>query len=251
MGTPIWKGTSGLIFQPESGKITLSDRATSQDIYKGPQAACYAGLLRRGTYGTGERLGLVVTSSVQENERGGIGKLTINWEAGGPSANAAFLPLPEFDSQVVELYPKIERNKYFNGIDRPTIGLAFSSVFGATTAARFSAYADLLKLSDPLLTLGKKLVLKLQLGEDSFYLAGMRYMYISYSFTPPALSMGGVIESPSFVTTFSIRDGSGNPYSWLRLADFVQTSGVNGSAYKLTSTWLGGPLGYWDPDIYV
>lgn len=246
MPLPIWKGFSGLIIQPESGKLSLSDRATFTDVYKGPAATCEGGVLRRGTFGSGDRAGWVVTSSISENEKGGIGKLTINWEAGGASASAGLLPLSEFDSQVVELYPKIERNAFFAGITRDTISAAYAAVLGATKAQRDAAYAYVSGLSDPTQqNLGLKLISKLQMGEESWYLAGMRYMYIWYSFTAPALNMGGYVDSPAFATTFGIAS-----YDWLRLADFVQAAGVNGSAFKVTSTWLGGPGGYWDTDIY-
>jgi len=39
-------------------------------------------------------------------------------------------------------------------------------------------------------------------------------------------------------------------FSWLRLADSLNHAGVNGSMYKITRTWVGGPAGYWDPDLY-
>jgi hypothetical protein len=38
--------------------------------------------------------------------------------------------------------------------------------------------------------------------------------------------------------------------SWLRLADVPEPAGVNGSVYKITSTWLGGSDGHWDKLLY-
>jgi hypothetical protein len=245
MPSPIWKGTTALLFQPDSGRLSMADRVTFTDVYKGPDSVCRAGLLRRGTYGSGERDGWVVTSSVVEPDKGTVSKLTINWEAGGPSASSIFLPLSEFDSQVVELYPKIERAGFFADITRDTLSAAYSAVLGATKAQRDAAWSYLNGLDDPQKTLGLKLVQKLQNGEESWYVAGMRYMFIYYSFSLPTLSLGGFIETPSIAASVGL--GS---MSWLRLADFFQSAGVNGSAYRVTQTWLGGPEGHWDTDIY-
>src|SRR5216684_1617553 len=136
---PIWRGSLGLEFQPDSGAIILAERVSTTDIYRAPYSTCESQLLRRGTYGTGFRLGWVVTSSKVESERGGIGKLTVNWETGGPSANAAWLPLEEFDSAAFELYPRAERNPFFSGIGEDAISLAHQAVFGATTTQRKQA----------------------------------------------------------------------------------------------------------------
>ena len=245
MGTPIWRGTTALVFQVESGGLTLADRATSKDVYRGPYSTCIAGVLRRGVYGTSARLGWVVTSSVVESEKGGIGKLTINWEAGGASAYSGFLPLSEFDSAPVELAPRVERNPFFALITRDTVGLAWTAFYGATQAQRTTAWNAIEALTDATQkSLGEKLVQKFQNGNETFYLAGMRYMYVWYSFTVPSLTLGGFRDVPAFASGVGL--GSAG---WLRLADFLQPAGVNGSVYKVTSTWLAGPVD-WDPDLY-
>src|SRR5579859_316849 len=199
MPSPVWRGTTALVFQVESGGLVLADRATSTDVYRGPYGTCIAGVLRRGVYGTGARLGWVVTSSKVESEKGGIGKLTINWEAGGPSGFSGFLPLPEFDSAVVELNPRVERNPFFSGITRDTIGLAWTAFYGATQVQRTTAWNAIEALTDTTQkTLGEKLVQKFTNGNEVYYLAGMRFMWIYYSFTVPSLTLGGFTDVPSF-----------------------------------------------------
>ena len=82
-------------------------------------------------------------------------------------------------------------------------------------------------------------------GHESYYLAGLKYMYIHHYFTLPTITMGGIIQSP----TLGPLAGDAT-FSWLRLADAPEPVGVNGSVIRITSTWLGGPNGHWDPILY-
>jgi hypothetical protein len=257
----------GLVPQSAGANLQLADRILDSDVYRGPILACRYNVLRRGTFGSGFRLGWVCTSSRVEREPGGKGILTINWELGGPYANPAYLPLDDFREETVELYPKVERHSTLAGADvatRPTHRIApytIALAYGAHTAD------SQLDTNQPLDTIygmydreddppgdstwaeqkawGLKLYKWLGLGHETYYLAGIKYSWITHSFVPPEIEQGAFIESPQ-----------GGPlmgdttFSWLRLADVLEPAGVNGSVYKLTSTWLGGPGGHWDPDLY-
>ena len=83
-------------------------------------------------------------------------------------------------------------------------------------------------------------------GHETYYEAGIKYSWIWNSFTWPSLSVGGVIEV--FPSAGPMMGSAA--FSWLRLADAPEPNGVNGSVYKVTSTWLGGPNGHWDPVLY-
>lgn len=245
MGAPIWINYSGLKATKESGRITFADRVTLVDIFEGQYADCVAGLLARGVFGVGARAGWVCTSSMAEQiERGGVSRLTINWEAGGVFATEP-LPADDFSLQPQELYPRIERSPFFNGITQPTLALAYQTINGATNVARQAALDRLNTLADSTQkALGLALSSKLQKGEETFYLAYMRYIWISWSYTFPSLSIGGVISAPGGPLT-----GRFGSFSSLRLADSVEPAGVNGSMFKIMRTWLVAQSGYWDTDL--
>jgi hypothetical protein len=245
--SPIWFGSLGLTADITSGKITLADRSTFVDVYNGPYIVCVAGIVARGIFGTGARLGFVCTSSVAEQvDRGNKGKLTINWEAGGPFATLP-LPVDECDFQPQELFPRIERSPIFTGITTDTLALAYATINAPTTVARANAISNVDTLAD--LTqraLGQKLVSKLLKGEETFYRAYGRYVWTSYSYLQPALNLGGIISSPGGPMAAQFTTAQ-----CLRLADALQPAGVNGSMWKLMRTWLCAPAadGYWDTDL--
>lgn len=247
MPSAIWKGTSSLVPQIRSGSLKLADRSTSMDVYRGSNAACMAAILSRGTFGSGSRLGWVVTSATVDTvDKGGISELVINWEAGGASAWPP-LPVDEFDLQPVELYPRIERAGLFANIATKTLAYAYAAVQGATPMARQAAADAVTGLSDTTQrTLGLALITKLRKGEETWYMAGWRYVWTAYSYTIPTTTLGGIIQSP-LGPLYGYFSGS---ISFLRLADALQSAGVNGSCFKIMRTWLGGPSGYWDSDIY-
>ena len=258
MPTPIWKGpTNALILQPESGEITASDRIRLVDVYK-----CYRDMAltipNRGTLGTGSRLGWVVSQATFSPMRGQIAKYTINWEAGG--ANCGLTPpSPEIKLDNQELYPKVERNPYFQDADGNYLilgvdaSLAQATLHGSTQYQRHNAMDQLSgraanPANNPSATLGLALADMLKKGEETYYLAGWRYMVVSYSFTVPTTTLGGIIEvpspQPSYYGYFSTAT------SWLRLADNLESVGPINSMWKLTKTWLGAPGGHWDSRLY-
>lgn len=248
MSLVIWRGpTNALVYQPNAPKLTYGDRVKAVDIYKGPQALCAASMLARGTFGTGFRGGWVCTQSEVTTDRGNIGTLTIEWEAGGTGADQP-LPSGDFRLEPQELYPKIERNPFFSGITFKTLNACRNAIDLAAQGGSQSIQDNFLtnNVTDPTqLALAEKLVAKWQIGEDTYYLAGWRYSYDVYSYTQPTLNPGGVIAlAPGGPA--SLPSG----VAWIQLADTIEPAGVNGSMFKLTHNFLGGPNGYWDSDIY-
>jgi len=271
--TPIYcpsSFASALVAAPDTGDISVSDRIVLTDIYKGTYTTARANILIRGTYGSGSRLGWVVTSSRLDSERGRIGKLTINWEPGGPDADPSFLPLDDFDTQPVELYPKAERHPNFSSlptgpITPRTISLAYQYARGASDQYRSGGLDQINGLptyyGGALGTDQKDYALALALtllrGEESYYLAGLKYQHVWHSFslppyttTEPApddhLTRGGFVQNPRG----PLVGGFPPNMQWLRLADAPQCIGANGSCYKITSTWIGAPDGHWDSIFY-
>jgi hypothetical protein len=205
-----------------------------------------------------------VTSSKVSSERKGIAALSISWEVGGPYANPALLPLDDFRCESVELYPKVERNHNLTnpggesvGICTLAISLCYQAVHGVPTkdsearkavmnmAARTSTPPAGSTWADQAI-LAQLLLAWLDKGFETYYLAGIKYSHVWYSFEFPALSEGGVVEP--FPTGGPLAGSAA--FSWLRLADTPEPAGVNGSVYKITSTWIGGPNGHWDPVLY-
>ncbi len=253
-----WIGpTNALVLSPKSPKFVNSDRVRATDIYMGLQSLCAASMLPRGTFGSGMRAGWVVNQCTVETDRGNVGTLTIEWEAGGAAAIQP-LPIGDFSCQPQELYPKVERNGYFSALLPDNIKLATTAAYAitmvdlTTTAASLDqAVVRLNSIADPVqLALAQSLYQKLLRGEETFYLAGWRYSFELFSYNAPLASNGGFTGTPGGPLAGSL---PGN-VSWLRLADHIMPAGVNGSMFKNTITWLGGPVndgvGYWDPDLY-
>jgi hypothetical protein len=271
MALKLWRGTTLISPGLDTGTLEAGDRVRFTDVLYGPIAACYAAQPPRGAFGTSNfnsmginRVGWVVSQSTVNNMRGGIGKLTIVWEAGGAYATMA-LPVGDFSLKPQELYPKIERAGCFAGITATTLNIVYNAVYSSTKASgailggesvlttqiadgkngyTAATYADQLALA-------QKLLAKLLKGEETFYLAGWRYTYETFSYTMPTVTPGGTPGTPGGPLAGSLPSG----VSWLRLADDIDPAGVAGSMYRLNITWLGGPIfggvGYWDSDVYA
>jgi hypothetical protein len=263
-GQLIWRPGQFLVKQYSGQGLKLSDRITNRDVYRGPIALCNSSALLRGQFGTGDRSGWVVTSSEVNWEPKGIGTLTINWEVGGPFAPAYLKPLDDWREETVELYPKVERNPNLAYKDEPlnriapeTIGLCYQAARGSSIPGMNCTLAELNdlhnRIDDPPANstwedqwnFGITLYNWLMHGHETYYLAGVKYCYMRHYFSFPMTTRGGIIQSPSW----GPRAGD-TTMSWLRLADSVEPVGVNGSAFKITSSWLGGPNGHWDVILY-
>ena len=116
----------------------------------------------------------------------------------------------------------------------------------------------------------------------SFYLSGYKITWAQYYWIPQVLNPGGYIEDPVqngglpalFWSTTEKPDGvnifsqtqvhnknmfplvTGAPplntipfgLSWLRQADTIH---LNRTWWRLTRSWIGGPMGHWDKEIYT
>jgi hypothetical protein len=138
MSLTIWKGpTNALVAAPDTGGLVASDRIRFTSNFWGTYSLCLANAVARGTFGAGAYAGYVVNQCTVTQQRGGIGRLVIEWEAGG---SYAVNPLPVGSHSLApqELYPKIERNSYFQGT---------SGVSGAPTTPIES---NTIQLADPI-----------------------------------------------------------------------------------------------------
>jgi hypothetical protein len=261
MSLIIWKGpTNALVLQPNSPRLVYGDRVKAIDIYKGQQSLCAESMLARGTFGTGFRAGWVVNQCTCDTARGDIGTLTIEWEAGGSEADQP-LPTGDFSLEPQEIYPKVERNAFFSGICPDMVRASYNALYAVnqtgggpnarqiiTTAANSANFANFsVNTANGQIELAYLLLDKLANGEESYYVAGYRYSFSAYSYIAPSLSEGGITGTPGGPISGDLPDG----ISWLRLADKIEPAGVNGSMFKLTENWIGGPDGYWDSDLYA
>jgi hypothetical protein len=255
MSLIVWKGpTNALVYQPNSPRLVYGDRVKAVDIYKGQQSLCAESMLARGTFGTGLRAGWVVNQCTCDTSRGDIGTLTIEWEAGGSSADQP-LPTGDFSLEPQEIYPKVERNQFFTGITADTVSAVYNCLYSFDRSGANSANTIIQErvtnaqdggASGIQTAFAFELLQKLQNGEESYYIAGYRYSFSTYSYTAPSLSPGGIIGTPAGPIAGDLPNG----VQWLRLADKIEPAGVNGSMYKYTQNWIGGPSGYWDSDLY-
>ena len=259
-----WFGTTLLFSSVESGTLVAGDRIRWTDVLYGPTSLCYSSQPARGAFGTTNfagnlgmnRAGWVVNQSTVTNSRGGIGKLTIEWEAGGTSATAA-LPTGEVRLEPQELYPRIEKNPFFAALLPANVKIAYNAAYLVTQSGAVPGndeFSSALNGAAPAITdptqlaLAKALYQKLLRGDETYYLAGWRYTSVIYSYSMPDINIGGILQSPNGIGQVTINDSS---IGWLRLADLVEPAGVNGSMWKITRTWLGGPNGHWDSDLYL
>ena len=257
MSLIVWKGPlNALVMQPESGAISGTDRWRGTDVYRCNSGYSFT-IPQRGTLGTGSRLGWVVSETSFATERGGIAKYTIQWEAGGPSCGLT-PPSPEIKLDPQELYPPAQQNRYFRDQDGNLLIAMLDLTYAQATMhasnqfARDDAYTKLKGRANnpdnnPSASLALDLADILRNGAETFYLAGWRYVVTTYSFSLPSTSPGGFIQvpnpqpNPAYFST---------AISWLRLADSLESSGPINSMWKITQTWLGGPMGHWNPILY-
>jgi hypothetical protein len=248
--------------QPGGGEISVADRVTLTDIYRGPIPLCIAALMPRGTYGTGTRAGWVLASCKMVPEIKGIGTVTFNWELGGVGADSAWLPVDDFAMDIMELNPKVERNMYFVGATHPlrggadpddkistdTITLCYKAVHGSSDTEREQAKSKIAGLTTAQCDWGQALLDMLSNGCDTFYQVGVKYSHVQFCFTLPAMLIGGQLEaSPTGPMAVEL---AGIGMQWLRMADKADPIGVNGSFFKFTKSWLGAAGGHWDSRLY-
>ncbi len=129
-----------------------------------------------------------------------------------------------------------------------------------------------------------EIIQKFWRGEETPYVVGYQITWSQFYFRPPFLNPGGYVEDPvnaspqlpgyfwmnvddpnivsgtpfstiyDWITTWNpqcyAQDGQpgGNlSISWLRKADEID---YERTWFKITRTWIGSPVGYWDADLY-
>lgn len=118
-------------------------------------------------------------------------------------------------------------------------------------------------------------------GTETPYIVGIEISWSSYYFLPVEMNLGGYVEDPvldavpqlptEFISTVEPADPNYNIFSfiaewnpqsysesglidgdlsisWLRKADRLQK---NRLVYKITRTWWGSPVGFWDEELYT
>lgn len=234
-----------LVEDPASPILGFSDKITRTRIYRGKYADCVAAAKYQGTAGTGDDAGYVVTKSTVLKERGEAGRLTIEWEA---SEIGGTTPLPPDEVAVApgNSSPRIELHSFFASLANNTVevsGETYAEFAAARNAAAASTAAERKKWFDPLSALGQSLVAKMERGNETFYLASLRYSWVTHYWTAPVIFRGGYLEDPGGpLSGYFVSD-----LSWLREGDDLQFA--NG-IWRLTRTWLGAPAGHWDSDLY-
>ena len=238
MATPTWKGpTDQLVEANNSPTYELSERVLKTRIYHGLFSYCESLLpdYSRGTIGTGSEAGYLVSRTTLAKLRGKIGQLSIQWEASSDSSGQS-LPSDEVAVTPNNLNPRLETHPRFtvggSALTAANLANVETALRAQDESARATAYAALPSL-------GKELVDRIRRGNESYYLAALRYSWVTHSWTIPSSTRGGYVESPGGPLSSYFVAG----ISWLREADDLQ---YQNGIWRRTRTWLGGPNGYFD-----
>lgn len=235
--TPTHKNLSSLVEQPDSGRIESAAQRRMTKTYIATRAVALAALKTKGTLGSGDTSGYVLESSTYSPRKGDQALLTDVWVAGGDDADPESTPLPPDEVGVsgTNQGPRIERHPRYVSLTAANLLLVDKAVKSPLADERAAAYADLSAT-------GRELVDKIRKGNESYYLATLRYSWATHSFTIPSSTRGGYVDTISGPLA-SYFVGS---ISWLREADDLQL--ING-IWRLTSSWLGADS--WDAQIYA
>lgn len=236
MSTPTYKNLSSLIEQPDSRRRENGDNNIEVRIYIAEYDVCKAAQKVRNTVGTGDLAGYLIRSSVVEPIRGLAAKLIDTWVAGGDDADPGTNPLPadEVSVTATNQSPKAERNPAFASLNEDDLKNVDDAIRAGTSAQRQAAY-------DELDSTGQSLVDLLRAGHESYYLATLRYQWVTHYYDVPNSYRGGYVETPGgplesyFVGTIV----------WLREADDLQ---YQNGIWRLTRSWLGADG--WNATLY-
>jgi len=245
MSAPIWKGlpVGTLTYLPDSGQMKLAERITVQQKFAGRYNDCllFAVAHPRGSIWTITFNGAPNLFQVEDcdldAQKGGKGFVTVNYLFLG------LTPPDEFSLTPFEINPPIERNAFFATLSEDDLNLARGLLKPSSDQALISIMNAVNASANK--TLIQSLANKWLKGEETYYLAGFKFQHTIYSFTAPNGDAGGYIQAP--FGAFAGYIGAGLNVSWLRQSDEVVWA--NG-LWKLTRTWIGGPPGQWDPDLY-
>ena len=196
-------------------------------------------------------------------------------------------PPDEFDIETVELNPALEKHPRYailtynqrwlvrnaDVADNPEYVQQYKNIISAPLPNTNFPAAP---IGNTQQSASLEMLYKKFKGEDSFYLAGYKITWSQYYWYPQILNPGGYIEDPVsqgglpayFWSTNGQTDGTNifsqttthnanmypqptlnPPYglSWLRQADTIH---LQRTWWRLTRSWIGGPLGQWDNQLY-
>lgn len=238
---PIFKNYTGLIYTPDSGIFEFAERVTYTEKLRGAasDAVLYAQNHNRGTIWTIAGLNgfFYVEQSQTAKETGGIATVTVKYNWLGENAPDEWSVTP------FEINPPIERTQFFSALTVNDLKLARGSF--AADQATGQATLDAGAAASTNATLIQSLIQKWLRGEQTFYMAGLKYQWTQYlgSLSGVIFRRGGYTETPGGPGFFPAN------FVWLRQCDeLVWNNGI----YRLTRTWIGAPtsIGLWDSDIY-
>ena len=241
MPAVLWKGSIALIEQPNSPEHTQGESITVIRTWKGPHSTCVASAPYRGALGTGLSAGYRVAESRVARERGGIGMLSVKYEAHGQPPGATLPPTVEGLT-----YEPTERalryHPIFAALTKEDWGYVTTII---ETADDNPSHADALlriaALPGAREQLAYKAIGKLQRGQSHYQISQTVYSRTTHYWTAPTgISAGNVRQVPT-APGVNLPQG----VDWLRLGDEVN---FNGTTWERRERFLGAPE--LDPEIY-
>ena len=245
--TATWRGvTDALTEQPESGLLQRKDQTTYTQVFRGPYALCISSAPAKGTIGIAPVLGWrCQESTVTREQPGGKGILNIVWQAGPDAGGIApeVIPDDEWSCVPEPIQPKLSKHAMFAALTDADWHLIKDYLEASTKDDQGSAEMKIDGLPGGRDVLAAKYIKKYLAGGDGYYLAGLRYTWVSRYLVAPFATLGGTLGRPG---------GPGAGYLppttvFLRQADQLEK---DGRLFKLTRIWIGGPAGHWDTDLY-
>lgn len=275
-------GNSGFIFQeyPDSPTIECGEQSTITHRFNCDigTAQLLTLTLPRGFVMTDSQ-GYVsrVLSTVNKQLKGGlVCDFTVVSEVMSFST-----PPDEFGIEIVELNPDLDKHPRYAPLtyyDRWAVRNANLSD-DIDVALEYERIIDAIEYNPANPSekdAAQELLLKKHKGETSFYLSGYKVVWSQYFWQTQIINPGGYLEDPvsqgglpwpywsptgisqigSIFSTTTLHNANmfiaptdDPPYglSWLRQTDQLSWQRT---WYKLTKTWIGGPLGVWDAQLY-
>jgi hypothetical protein len=226
MPEPQWFGTETLVEQAGSPQWDFGDTITATQVFKGPHALCLSSAPLKGTAGSGDFAGLLVSKATVVREKGGIGLLTITYEGWLISeGEGGQVPSDEVEIELIQQELAIEKHPKFSLIDTDGIRAAHAYV-DAKEDKEITQFDWLFQYEDT-----TELVRRLQRGQDHYVMYVPVYVWTSYYITEPFVDPGGYPEDPFGPATAPLG------FEWLRAGD---TLSFTGAFWKLTRRWIAG-----------
>lgn len=243
MAIPIFKNYAGLVATSKSGSFTFAERIGYREQLRGTKAdaLAYGDLHHRGSLWTIPGLAgtfCVEQANVDPDEKSGsIGLVEVSY------VWLNSVPPDEWNCSPYEINPALERNGFFTALTLDDLRKAKASFTAAQALGQTSIDNAIGGTTNATLT--QNLVNKWLRGQETFYMAGVKYQWKAYYTTMSGviLRRGGYIELPGGPGVL------GPGFTWLRQCD---EDGYNNGLYWVGRTWIGAPTsaGGWDTDIY-